>query len=877
MKDLTTPIHNHFLVSDGLFYEQDIRTTFSRKRGDYYYHISQYLDYHYSLHHKKPWTYCQITLDDHEEPVQGWKIHISATLDNHIDILQVVAKYATENKLSFKFATCKKDFIDLNGKSIERSGAGKFIVVYPRENMFEKTIEDLYCILKKYEGPYILSDKKYKDSNVVYYRYGEINPMRIRDEYGMIETKVLDRGGKITSDKRVPYFTLPKGILDPFGEDDDDGESILLEKYNIKEAIHFSAQGGVYVAYDKKTKQEVIVKEARKYAGLDYNYEYAETRIKREFFYLKKLKSEVVPNVIELLDDGGNTYLIEEKMEGICLHKFPFEKSPMVDYRKNLNDFKMEYRTIVKKALESLNCIHRAGYIVNDISPANIIYNEVEKRITFIDFETMTECGAIRGQKLATRGFDVKHEVCNESSDLKKLILTLAYCVFPFNNMYEMFAEKIEHVIYLFYKLGLIEEEMVSLFLGILKEEINSTEEALQVLNNGFSRIEKKKRNEDIIKLKDKDIQGLWDRVLIKKSRTRGIIYCDPMGYMTNTYCLAFGIFGLLYVWNKNEKREQNIEKVQQRVIEQFVISLSRENYSSGLFVGLAGIALAITECGNIELAENIMSKINLKNVKQYDLAYGLAGIGIVLMDLYAKTSNKTYIESTKEMYNRIIAEKVEGRFLWKDPEGDIYSGLTRGSSGIALMCLYLYLNTSDKSILESGKAALEEDINAFRYDEQGLLGFDALEYNQKKTNVFSPYVHNGLAGIGMVAIRYYIVTKDEKYLNVVEDIVENISHITVTLFPGFFRGMCGIICFLQDCVLFTENELAKRTMKNMMKQMELFFVKDDNKLLMLGDELFRVSDDLATGLTGYLLVSFRGEKKENDFLVLDYLLKGYV
>ena len=37
-------------------------------------------------------------------------------------------------------------------------------------------MESLYDELKLFNGPYILTDKRYLDAKVIYYRYGLINP-----------------------------------------------------------------------------------------------------------------------------------------------------------------------------------------------------------------------------------------------------------------------------------------------------------------------------------------------------------------------------------------------------------------------------------------------------------------------------------------------------------------------------------------------------------------------------------------------------------------------------------------------------------------------------------------------------------------------------
>jgi hypothetical protein len=64
-------------------------------------------------------------------------------------------------------------FLNINNKTMNRASGGKFITIYPRnKNDFKFYIQNLYQILKPFEGPYILSDRRYKDCKVLYYRFG---------------------------------------------------------------------------------------------------------------------------------------------------------------------------------------------------------------------------------------------------------------------------------------------------------------------------------------------------------------------------------------------------------------------------------------------------------------------------------------------------------------------------------------------------------------------------------------------------------------------------------------------------------------------------------------------------------------------------------
>lgn len=59
----------------------------------------------------------------------------------------------------------------LNSKAMSRGGGGKLVTVYPRDDdEFRRCLEDLGRELEGVEGPYVLSDVRYKDHKALYFR-----------------------------------------------------------------------------------------------------------------------------------------------------------------------------------------------------------------------------------------------------------------------------------------------------------------------------------------------------------------------------------------------------------------------------------------------------------------------------------------------------------------------------------------------------------------------------------------------------------------------------------------------------------------------------------------------------------------------------------
>ena len=129
------------------------------------------------------WLHCQPPI--FTMPDQGWKIHVSATHANAPPILSTVAKVMVSYDVPFKCALDHTILNLLNSKMWVRGGAGKFLTIYPQdEEQFKLLLEILQTKLVGHRGPYILSDRRYKDSGVLFYRYGGLARMKSVNEQG---------------------------------------------------------------------------------------------------------------------------------------------------------------------------------------------------------------------------------------------------------------------------------------------------------------------------------------------------------------------------------------------------------------------------------------------------------------------------------------------------------------------------------------------------------------------------------------------------------------------------------------------------------------------------------------------------------------------
>ena len=96
---------------------------------------------------------------DADLPAQGWKVHVSACLDNAERVLAAVADYCGNRRIAFKFLRSVDALLLANAKYADRGSSGKFITIYPAdEAQLEAVLTELGEVLDGSHGPYVLSD-----------------------------------------------------------------------------------------------------------------------------------------------------------------------------------------------------------------------------------------------------------------------------------------------------------------------------------------------------------------------------------------------------------------------------------------------------------------------------------------------------------------------------------------------------------------------------------------------------------------------------------------------------------------------------------------------------------------------------------------------
>lgn len=757
-------------------------------------------------------------------PDSGWKIHVSCTATNYNDILDIVSRYCVENCISFKLIKDINKYFANGHKNGDRSSYGKFITIYPKnEDEFVKHIENLYLDLYNYDGPFILSDLRYKDCKCLYYRYGSNIINRTYDRKGNIY-RLIEYNGISYIDKPRPYFYLPDFINNPIEQNENISKSNnLLLKYKIDEVLKFSPIGGVYKGIQKDTNLKCAIKEFYPHTAIvnekiDSLYLYS-----KEVSNLKKLKEfKFIPNVIEHFKDWQNYYIVEEYISGESLENYVSKNNSIIlesDYKKSIK-YIYDVVNILIKVTENIVSLYEKGYIFTDLAPDNIIINK--NSVHFVDLESVFMLNDNKEALNYTINF---FNYSNSNEENIKLVITnlLLYCFNKKSKVYDRFTPRqiLNPIIRRCYQVNNILD---------LINEINDSETSIfrikllleDYSKMMFSAISSGVCNETNLEPTEKEI------FQVKSSMISSLGY--EYNILENKNSLAYGTLGqflaLNYIFDYKYSREIFLDYI-------------KDYRSNSFFYGYSGLLyiLDINAIRSNDIVEKIIDNIDYTD-KSLDT--GISGIGISLLYNYLVNKNINTLE---------VLRKIS--LALKENE-ELDNSLETGRLGVSLFYIYYYYIFKDSEALSMAEKIINQVI--LDYNENG---YKKIISNHLGDNHYEYYLSNGICGLLFVLVEFTVKTKQKKY-------TDNIIEFTKLCFgiysisSSYFHGNAG---FLYTFFRIIKNiNISNYLEKNILNQINNFYLDITNTII--NDEVYDIS--------------FQGNKKnflggkEGIFTILD-------
>ncbi|HTG32240.1 MAG TPA: class III lanthionine synthetase LanKC [Thermoanaerobaculia bacterium] len=818
--------------------------------------------------------------------VQGWKIHVSATQTNAEEILRRVVPILTGQRTVFKFGLDRRILSIMTGKNWHRGGSGKFITIYPDDqDHFIRLIEEIHQATAEFEGPYILSDRRYRDSRVVFYRYGGLSPVDTLTAKGEKTLVLSTPEGETVPDERQPYFVLPSWVEDPFGtpaEEESAENTLKGGRYEITSVLAFSNSGGVYLATDRESGDTVVIKEARPHVNTTPSGEDAVALLRKEYRLLQKLDGTgVAPRPIDFFTDWEHSYLAEEYLGDVPtlrLYGGSVKRSLVLLTQPSaeaVHAYWADYKRIFTRIAEMLAVLHERGIVFMDVSMNNILLVDEGRDLKLIDFEGAFEPAIEKPTYIFTPGFvsykDMMRQEYQFESDYYAFgALMIAY-ILPINGMLT-----VDPTVHLRFIRSICEDfglpgELLDVINRLLDPEPSKRATPAEVIA-ALGRMEITRP--PAFRLRD-DLPAACGEVLRRSAdhwlrtatedRADRLFPSDPKLFVTNPLSLAYGASGVAYALNTLTGSVP--QGISDWILRQ---SAGAKTYPPGLYLGLSGIAWALWDMGFREPAERLMRESHGHPglEESADLFYGAAGWGLAQLRFFLNTGDERYLDQAilaGTTLARTAREEDEYRY-WPEADGGIPLGLGHGASGISLFLLYLSMVTGDEQYLDLGRRALDFDL---AQAESNPEGHSTWRMRRNPASTMLPYLRYGTAGIGLATVRYNWLLGGDEYRAALEMMHPDVDR-KYAIFPGRFIGLTGMGEFLLDLAATPGfEERAEASLRRLISGLLLFQVETEKGAGFPGYELFRLSTDIGTGSAGVALFLHRYlTRRPADFLV---------
>lgn len=606
----------------------------------------------------------------YELPAFGFKIHISGTIENYHSIYELVIPYLIAKNISFKYLKSKENIIYNLSEEETPAESGKLITIYPKNREHcKQLLEELYVLIPpENRGVYILSDRNYRDSNVIFYRYGCIKLVDNELVDGLPTLKGPD--GEYWQDFQKTYFDLPSWV-DDLQEKQEFKSSYMGDTYQVLELMKQGNGGNVYKARQKDSEKLVVIKECR--PDIICTASVTKNDVRENEWLLAKNIQRYVPQRVEKVSEWINQYYIYDYIDGQNLADF-CNKGNLFSYSRyypedNYLNFKNIFNCI-RELLLTVQGLHRLGLVLNDIHPNNFIIDKNSK-VYFIDMENsyMQNDKPLTGvySEISLKQWN---HVDGKVADCHKIGNMLLYLIGKLNvKEGDSFVKKTRELLlqkqidsnldllidYLFTDNADIDEAM-----QILESQIYFRKNTTKIFAVDFSNIHSEIPELDIINFlsQEQPIKRGQEHLTLDKIKQE-------------KYLGLNGAMGILVYLKYINYDHEVIESGVQFVLDNLVtidgklkgVRISDTAVSPYLYNGTAGIIQALLYIDSKKYLEDIY-KLSETLIVEYAQSArfldGMLGISQTLLKIFNLTKRKKYLKAARELLiaSGILAEK---------------------------------------------------------------------------------------------------------------------------------------------------------------------------------------------------------------------------
>ncbi|MEV7419436.1 class III lanthionine synthetase LanKC [Streptomyces sp. NPDC089919] len=788
---------------------------------------------------------------------QGWKIHVSARLERAQHVLDTVAGICFSEGVPFKHLSARLFFLYLHHKHAGRAQAGKFCAVYPPdEATARRLLERLRDALDGEEGPYVLTDRRFRDSKTVHYRYGSFRDRsRLRAD-GTREPLVLDGAGHEVADHRLPAFLLPAGITDPFVEEEEQPHAgpILIRDYEVTRAVRLSNAGGTYQGIDRRTGRTVFLKEARAHNGLVFDGTDAQQRLRHEFEVLRDLHTAapgVGPEPLDHFTEWEHDFLVTEYIEGQPLVGWLSRSTPLARADRtdaSVASYHQACRLLLAGLDAALGHLHAAGYRFGDLSLGNIMVTP-DGGVRLVDFEAASALSA-KPSGVSTPGFTPPPGLLRTDPDpllqdrYGMAAVALAFLA-PFHEIAEHAPANLSLLRHDLAEVAPPQDlwQRATVFHAAAADRAGDRDTADRLPSPADLAADPRGC---LTRLAEEVAAGLLETA--DADRPEWVFPPSPEAFRTNNVCLAYGTAGVVHALQRAGVAVPG--EIRARLRRDALDA--RATLPPGLLVGSAGIARALAGLGLLDEAVDLLEHADGHPLTAScaTLAGGRTGVGLSWLALHRLTGEDAHLERAAAAGQALLRASDPAAALG---ERDA-RGLLHGRSGPALFLHHLARATGDARYLEAGRLLLHQELDrTFALDDGALSVSDHAGLTRAM-----PYLATGAAGVATAVSHYAATAPDERCTTALPRLVAGIRVSCATMEAGLYRGLAGLTWFLTGHAALTgaapDREDAVRAATGLVK----YAVPFRRGVRFLGAGSQRFTADLSSGGAGVLLALHR-------------------
>ncbi|MBP0454861.1 class IV lanthionine synthetase LanL [Kitasatospora sp. RG8] len=858
---------------------------------------------------------------------QGWKLHLSATPLSAPTVLARAARVLVAERAAFKFAATPAEVAELVSAGYDRSGGGKFITVYPADDdQFRRLAEALHLATAGLPGPGILSDRPYRADSLVHYRFGAFRRADRLTADGILETMLRTPDDGYVRDLRQPRFApppwapvppltasepVPAGASGASKDGPKAGTSgaagppcaqrtavLLDDRYEVRSAIRHSYRGGVYLATDRKSGRDVVVKEARRHVGATLAGIDATDLLRNEGHMLERLAEHgLCPRALGLFHQGGNLYLVQERIAGLDLRAWTTRhlgSGTGASTEAGADPTEPTPARIAEQLVDLVRRVHGLGLVLRDLSPGNLMVTP-DGALRLVDLEALARPGDLV-QRVETPGYTAPETAGAPGfgpapapeADLFSLgavlfhLLTGADPVLApdrpaLRDPDERRAALLDHALagrpelhpYRDLVLGLMAEDPARRTLPTSGPATTPT--AAPATGPGGSAAGATTARAVHQRLLD---DGLgWLLRTMTPDDARRLWPAGLSGATTDPLNVQHGAAGVLGVLTaaaraSDEPRLREGVSVAARWIGDRIGDRTDDPSPvlPGLYFGRSGTAWALLDAARLldddalaGRAADLAARIPVRWPNP-DVCHGVAGAGLAQLHFWQTTGDPRFRRRAETAAEHLLGAATTGRSgtLWPVPPnfdsamaGIHHLGFGHGVAGIATFLLLAGQATGREDFLDAANRAGETLLRAARI-EDGAAGW-AMDDRRPQAPAHPPQWCSGAAGIGTFLTLLWQAGADPRHREAAEQAATAVHRWRHRLSPAACHGLAGNAEFLLDLADALAEPRYRHWADDLVAAAHARSVVDDGLLLVPDETLARVHAAYNTGLSGLL------------------------